>query len=62
MTILNLKESMKTYKFKNATMNESQFQRVYNYPIYPRNSKVCSDKGFVNIDNGFQGGLIGLVL
>ena len=37
-------------------MNESQLQRVYNYPIYPRDSKIYSDKGFVNIDNGSQGG------
>ena len=36
-------------------MNESELQRVYNYPIYPRDSKIFSDKGFVNIDNGFQG-------
>ena len=37
-------------------MNESQLQRVYNYPIYPRDSEIFSDKGFVNIDNGSQGG------
>ena len=38
-------------------MNESQLQRVYNYPIYPRDSKIYSDKGFVGIDNGTQGGI-----
>ena len=37
-------------------MNESKLQRVYNYPIYPRDSKIYSDKGFVNIDDGSQGG------
>ena len=37
-------------------MNESQLQKVYNYPIYPRDSKIYSDKGFVNIHNGSQGG------
>ena len=37
-------------------MNESQLQKVYNYPIYPRDSKIYSDEGFVNIDNGSQGG------
>ena len=37
-------------------MNESQLQRLYNFPIYPRDSKGDSDKGFVNIDNGSQGG------
>ena len=29
---------------------------MYNYPIYPRDSKIYSNKGFVNIDNGSQGG------
>ena len=37
-------------------MNESEIKRVYNYPIYPRDSKIYSDKGIVNIDNGSQGG------
>ena len=37
-------------------MKETQLQRIYNYPIYPRDSKIFSDKGFVNIDNGSQGG------
>ena len=46
---------MKKYNLKNDTMNESELQKVYNYPIYPRDSKIHSDKGFVNIDNGFQG-------
>ena len=33
-------------------MNESQLQKVYNYSIYPRDSKIYSDKGLVNIGNG----------
>ena len=37
-------------------MTESELQRNYNYPICPRDSKKYSDEGFVNIDNGFQGG------
>ena len=37
-------------------MNESELQKFFNYPIYPRDSKIYSDKGFVNIDNGSQGG------
>ena len=37
-------------------MNESQLQRIYNYPIYPRDSRILSDRGFVNLDNGSQGG------
>ena len=37
------------------TINESQLQRFYNYPIYPRDSEIYSDERFVNIDNGSQG-------
>ena len=37
-------------------MNEFELQKIYNYPIYPRDSKIHSDKRFINIDNGFQGG------
>ena len=36
-------------------MNESQLQKIYNYHIYPRDSKIYSDRGFVNIDNGSEG-------
>ena len=56
MKVLNFKDFMKKYNLKNDTMNESQLQRVYNYPIYPKNSKIHSEKGFVNIDDGSQGG------
>ena len=56
MKILNFKDFMKKYNLKNDTMNESQLQRVYNYPIYPRFSKIYSDKGFVIIVNGSMGG------
>ena len=54
--VLNFKDFLKKYNLKNDTMNESQLQRIYNYPMYPRDSKIHSDKGFVNIDNGYQGG------
>ena len=56
MKIINFEDFMKKYKLKNDTMNESQLQRVYNFPIYPRVSRIHSDKGFLNIDNGSQGG------
>ena len=56
MKVLEFKDFMKKYKLKDDTANESQLQRIYNYPIYPRDSKICSDRGFVNIDNGSQGG------
>ena len=52
MKTLNFKDFMKKYDLKNNTMNELELQRVYNYPIYSIDSKVYSDKGFVNIDNG----------
>ena len=37
-------------------MNESQLQKMFNYPLYPRDSKINSDKGFGKKDNGSQGG------
>ena len=56
MKLLNFKDFMKKHNLKNDTMNESELQRVYNYKIYPRDSKIQSDKGFVNIDVGRMGG------
>ena len=56
MKILNFKDFMKKYNLEDNTMNELELKRVYNYPIYPRDSKIYSDKGFVNIDNGKMGG------
>ena len=52
MKLLNFEDFMTIYNIKNNTMKESDLQRVYNYPIYPRDSKTKSDKGFVNIDDG----------
>ena len=56
MKLLNFKDFMKKYNLKDNTMSESQLQRIYIYPIYPRDSEIYSDKGFVNLDNGSQGG------
>ena len=56
MKVLKFKNSSKKNKLKSDTMNKSELQRVYNYPIYPRDSKRYSDRGFVNIDNGSQDG------
>ena len=56
MKILSFKDFRKKYNLKNDTMNESQLQKIYNYPIYPRDSKIYSDQGFVNIDDGSQYG------
>ena len=56
MKILIFTDFMKTYKLKNDTTNEIELQRSYNYPIYPRDSKSHSDRGFVNIGNRYSGG------
>ena len=56
MTILNFKDFKKIYNLKNDTLNESQLQKYSNYPFYPTDSKIYSDKGFVNEDNGSMGG------
>ena len=56
MKILNFEDFMKKYNLKADAMNESQIQKYHKYPIYPRDLKINSDKGFVNIDNGSQGG------
>ena len=56
MRTLNFTDFIKNFNLKNDTMNESQLQRVYNYRIYPRNWKIYSDKGIVNMDNGRLGG------
>ena len=37
-------------------MSESELQRAYIYPKYPKNFKIYSDKAFVNVDNGPEGG------
>ena len=52
MKILIFKDFLNKYNLRRDTINESEIQEVYNYPIYPRDSKIHSDKGFVNIDNG----------
>ena len=56
MRILNFEDFMKKYNLKIDTMNESKLQRVYDYSIYPRDSKIYLDKGFVKIVDGSVGG------
>ena len=36
-------------------MKESEQQKSYNYPIYPRDSKIFWNIGVVNTDNGSMG-------
>ena len=38
-------------------MNESQLQKINNYTLYLRDSKVPSDRRFINIDDGSHGGI-----
>ena len=40
MKILNFKDVMKKYNLKNHTMIESELQRYYIFPIYPRDSTI----------------------
>ena len=53
---MNFKDFMKTCNLRNDTRNESQLQKYYNYPTYPRDSIIYSDERLVNIDNRSQGG------
>ena len=43
MKILNFKDFMEKNILKNDTMTEYQLQSVYDYPIYPRDSKIYSE-------------------
>ena len=54
--ILNLKQFMNKYNLRDQTMSDSELQKVYNYKIYPRDSKIITKKGFINIDDGSQRG------
>ena len=36
-------------------MKESDLKKVCSYPIYTRDSKTYTDRGFVDIDNGSMG-------
>ena len=54
--MLNFEDFLKKYCLKNETMNESDLQRVFNFSIFRRDSKLYSDIGFVNIDNRGMGG------
>ena len=56
MKVLIFKVFMKKNNLKNDTMNESVLQKSYKSKIDPRDSKIYSDKRFVNIDNGSRGG------
>ena len=52
----NFKKFMKNFNLEDDTINEDELQRFYIYRIYPRDSTITTNKGFVNIDNGSMGG------
>ena len=56
MKKLNFEDFLKKCNFKNDTLNESEIQRNYKDKIYPRDSISTTNKRFVNIDDGSQGG------
>ena len=56
MEIIFFKDFMKKYFLKSDTMKDSELQRNYIYKIDIRDSKKYSEKRFVKIDNGSQGG------
>ena len=47
---------MMKLNIKNDTTNESQLQKINSYLFYPRDSKIYSDKRFVNTNNGEKQG------
>ena len=47
---------MKKDGLRNETMNESDSTIIIKMKIYPRDSEITMHHGFVNIDNGEQGG------
>ena len=55
MKKLKFKESMKKVCLKNDTLNKLQLQKFIVILYTPRDSKIDSDKGFVNNDNGSMG-------
>ena len=41
---------MKKNNLNIDTMNESQLQKIYNLPLYPKDGKKFSDIDFIKID------------
>ena len=62
MKVLNFRDFLKKYILKNDTMNEFQLPRVYKYSVYPRFSKIYSDKVLLILITDLKVALIGLVL
>ena len=56
MTMFSSNYFMQNYKIKNDTMIESELQRVFKYPNYPRVSRRATNKTSGTIDDGQMGG------
>ena len=56
MKILKFRDFMRKHNLKIDTKIESQSQKNYNSPIYPRDSKIYSDKRLVKIEDGEPNG------
>ena len=52
----SFKDFMEKNSLQSDTLKESVLQRVYNYRIYSRGSKIHLDKGFLIVDSGGMGG------
>ena len=46
---------MKKFNIRNDTMIKNDLQRVFIYPIHPRDSKIFSGEGFIIFDDGQMG-------
>ena len=47
---------MRKYNLKKHTLDESELEKVFNFTIYPEDSKITTNKRIVNIDKGSMGG------
>ena len=55
MTKLSLTIFVSKHDFKQNTRNKIQLKSNYNFPIYQKDFKLTTNKGFVNIDDGSMG-------
>ena len=55
---LILKDIM-TKKIENSTLDEIQLKKVFNFTMYPEDSKITTNKRIIKSDEGSMGGLIG---
>ena len=56
ITPLNFKKFLENDILKNDNITEADLRKVYNYSLYPRDSKIYSVKEFDNINKGSMGG------